>query len=265
MRRGHDYISNNFDFIGFNFGLTMFMDLSMRQAIAHAMDSEYAIVRAFSENAAASAPINPQSWLFAPDTATHSFDLARTEELFGRLGFTRNADGLMERRVLVGMPQILNISILVNEESRERVLIAELLAANLRAAGADAIVEKVNFAEFQSRLTAGDFDVFIGGLSLSAIPDLSFAFHSSNAGASNVMRYASDEMDLLLYIARQASSDMALITAMGDLQRHIAANLPIYGIGFRREILVTSARVHGDFTTRIDDGLAGIQGWFIVE
>ncbi|MCL2415536.1 MAG: hypothetical protein FWD01_01880, partial [Defluviitaleaceae bacterium] len=157
----------------------------------------------------------------------------------------------------------LEISVLVNEENEERVAIARNLAANLRSAGAAAVTEIVSFDEYQHRLLTGDFDIFVGGFSLALNPDLSFAFHSDNIGGSNIFGYNSNEMDLLLYIVRQSTTDFGLMSGMRDLQNHIADNLPIYGIAFNREIVTTSPRLYGNFATRADDIFANIRQWFV--
>ncbi|MCL2171752.1 MAG: ABC transporter substrate-binding protein [Defluviitaleaceae bacterium] len=263
MRRGADFITNDFDFIGFNFARTMFMDLSMRQAIAHAIDTDYIIARAFHDAARAAAPINPASWLHNANPPRHDFDPARTEELFSRLGFVRNSEGMMERRILAEIPVPLRMSVLVNSENPEGMIIARHLVDNLRKSGADAILEAVDFAEYTRRINYGDFDIFVGGLSLSLVPDFSFAFHSSNIGHTNIFGYQSDAMDLLLYIIRTAQTDLALITAMHNLQNHIAENLPIYGIAFRQETLTLNPRIHGNFPVRVNDNFAGISSWFV--
>ena len=244
-RRGFDYTTNNFDFIGFNFAHDTFSDLSARQAIASAVNTDYVIARAYLEAAAAASPINPQSWLHYNNTTSFPFDLARSEQLFGGFELTGS------------------ISILVNYENAERVLIAAHLAENLNSIDVDTIVEAVDFAEFQRRVSTGDFDIFIGGLSLAAAPNLASIFHSTNVVSSNITGYATNEMDLLLYIARTATTDLAWIAAKRNLQSYIAENLPIYGIAFRQEILALNPRIHGNAATRIDDNLANIKQWFI--
>jgi len=266
--RAADIVSNNFDFISFNFNRNILTDINTRSAIAHSFDADAILRRHFTVADGAIAPVNPSSWLNATDVPMYDFDLERAAEIFAELGFSKCAEGFLERRLSEVMPPIrLSMDIAISSDNIIGMSIADTLSNGLSEIGVDVSVIALPFARFMERVSAGDFDLAVGGMSLATLPNLDFL--SSGAEVDNITRalfgYYSDALNELLYEKSNALNETAFRLAMQDIQRYIASNLPILGVGFHRHVLYTSGHIHGEIELRHGDVFANISGWFIAE
>jgi len=268
MNRAADIVSNNFDFISFNFSRSIFSERDMRAAIAHSFDADAILRRYFTAADGAIAPINPASWLNASDTATYSFDLEHTAALLAGLGFRKCAEGFLERRLSEVLPPMrLAMDILVSMDNTIGMSIADTLGNGLATVGVDVSVTAVPFNEFVSRVNAGEFDLAVGGMSLATPSNLQFLASDSEGDSVTLalFGYVSEELDELLYATTAVLSEAEFRLAMQAVQRYVAYNLPLLGVGFHRNVLYTAGFVHGGIELRYGDVFANISRWFMTE
>ena len=237
------YVTTCFELVGFNFEKEAMQNADVRRLTASIAGDEAFLSALFLDSAVrAAAPVSPESWLYAKDTPTP----------------TANKQSAVI--ALAGQ----EVRILVNEENTERVRIAEHLAEGLRKEGiSTARVQALPFDAYQKALAAGDFEMFVGGYNLSLAPELSFLFHSENAGGTNLFRYQNETMDALLAAAFAATGDLNLRRAMDELQRYIAEDLPCVGLVFRKSALLTSASIYAEPEPVEQALFTGIEAWFV--
>jgi len=235
--RAAQILSNEFDFVGFNASSPLFAHYGARAAVAHSFDMGAIIHRYYAASDAAIAPINPDSWLAAETLPEHPFNPHMAATFF---------------RELDEIPQI---AIIVSDTNTTGVSMATMLSEGLNAAGADATLEVLPFANFVSRVETSDFDIMVGGVSV--FPPTYFGFLQTLLG------YSSEELDSTLSMMRHAPSEAALQQAATSVQYYIAENLPIIGIGFRRQVLYTTSPIHGDIEISAADIFTNISNWFI--
>ena len=238
-KRAAHVLTNEFDFMGFNFNNPLFAEYSMRAAVAHSFDLDAIIHRYYAASDAAIAPISPDSWLAVEDLRRHPFDI-RLAAMYFR-----------------GLEEIPQITIIVNEANMAGVSAAGVLADGLRAAGAVVSLETLAFSSFASRINEGNFDIMVGGI--SAFPPTDFGF------LHELLGYSSEDFDLALSMKRYAISESALQQAAAGFQHYIAENIPIIGIGFRRQALYTTGHVFGDIEISANDIFANVNDWFIYQ
>ena len=261
--RAGDFVGGEFDFIGFNFNRTLFADYEVRAAIAHSFDAEYILRRYYEPQDGTVAPINPVSWLAADGLATRGFDIPAAQQLFAQLGFLPGPGGVLERRLSENLPAVrLSMGILVNEENAVGVATANVLSEGLRAAGAQATVTALPFEQFTQRISAGDFDIVVGGINLENPPNLNFLSSQYSVG-SPVFGYRSEELDMFVSMMNRAASESSFHQAATALQHYVADNLPLLGVAFRRQVLYTSGRVGGDVQVRTNDIFANVNSWYL--
>ena len=242
----NEYSTMYYDFIGFNFNNEMLAQLDTREAIAHSVNIPDMITNIYLAHASrAFTPVNPDSWLFEPDTAKYDFDLSKAAGLISKNGYT-------------GKP----LRILVNNENDERVKIADILNTNLNKIGINASLESLDYTEYVNKLSEKDFDLFIGGFNLSVAPDLTFAFGSAN-GSENMFSYNDETMNALLAAAFTAASNTGYQRAVSDLQKYIAKELPCVSLVFRKSAMLSSKSVLGDKKPVTSNIYSNINQWFI--
>ena len=266
--RAAEIVSNNFDFISFNLNRSILADFNIRAAIAYSFDVDAVLRRYFTLADGAIAPVNPASWLNASNVAAFDFNLERAAEILAGLGFSRCAEGFLERRLSEVLPPIrLSMDIVVNSDNTIGMSIANTLRNGLNEIGVDVYVAALPFRKFAERVSAGDFDLAVGGMTLATPPNLHFL--ASDAEVDSVTRalfgYNSEELDALLYEKTNTLSEAEFRVATQAVQQYIADNLLMLGVGFHRQVLYTAGHIHGDVELRHGDIFANISGWFIVD
>ena len=230
-----------FEFIGFNFGRQLFINENARQAVAHAINVNEAMTAEYLHRAVrAISPIHPNSWMHDNSITATPHSPARARELFSEL-------------IIPEEP----LEILVNTEHIERVHIAHRLAMGLTAAGQNVTVISLPFEEYNTRLTDGDFDLFLGGMQLDFIPDFAFMFQGGPLFPND------PTMEALIAALNIASTESAYMQAVSQLQQGFVDRLPIISLGFRHSAVLTGTRATQGRAPASDSVFTFINEWEI--
>ncbi len=134
-------------------------------------------------------------------------------------------------------------TILVNDDNVERKKTADIISKKLNANGLNTKVEVVPFETYAQRIADGEYDAFIGGVELSGNMDLTSLLMSSSTpenNGANYFGYADANMDRLIGIASSSADIDSYKTAINELNKYCSSQLPLLGICFRSEALVTN-------------------------
>jgi peptide/nickel transport system substrate-binding protein len=104
------------------------------------------------------------------------------------------------------------------------------------------------------------------GYYLDYVPDLRFAFHSSQIGKgkNNFYRYQNPELDSLLDTAATAYKEKDKKKAYQKIQEHLVGELPVISLYFRTGSLLVNNRVHGVDKVRELNLYNNIKDWYLV-
>ncbi|WP_058485060.1 ABC transporter substrate-binding protein [Defluviitalea phaphyphila] len=243
----HEYVTNYYDFIGFNFNKALFQDKNIRQAIAYAIDRESILENYYlNHGVITDVPINPESWLYSEESRKYNFDIEKAKELLGDKNVSFN--------------------LLVSIENEIRKEVAYEIQNMLKEVGINIEIEEVSQQEFINRLQTKNFDAFLGGWKLSPIPDYTFAFHSSEIEeGTNYISFRSDTMDNLIKQTFVAIKEEDIKSAYDNLQKFIAEELPYVSLYFRTAALITNDKIQGEINPNKDFYMNNIEDWFVYE
>ena len=128
------------------------------------------------------------------------------------------------------------------------------VATDWRAIGLDVALVVAQSQEYRQQLAAGKFSAAVVDFELGLDPDLSPILQSSQAsGGSNVSGVQDTNLDHLLQVAQQATSDTARKTAISAVEKYVSANLSILSLCFTDYDFVISNRVRGLDSNNIAD------------
>lgn len=233
-------------YLGFHTQSGPCADETLRRAVALALDRESVCVALYARHAqSAATPVPPQSGLYdraAAQSLTYSPPAAA--QLLEEGGYTLKDGTLYKGRSLV------KLSLLVNTDNSFRVSVAEFLAQSLRELGLTVTVEKLSWTDYQARLAAGRFDLYLGETSLSADFDLTALV--GRGGSLNYGGWSSAETQTLLngYLAADSETRQ---TAAAALQGHLAQQVPFAPICFKQQSVLTQwGQMTGLTPTRAD-------------
>lgn len=168
---GMQYVPlNNLVYLGINRSNGLLSQPAFRRALEAAIDRESVVEGSYYRRAEpASAPFQPR-W---KELAGLEYERQADEET--AYGFLAEL-GLSERdesgRLLSSSGPV-GITLLVNGENSYRCEAARQVAKQLERAGIGVTVETENFEVYQSRIAAGDYDLFLAETKLKANMDLS--------------------------------------------------------------------------------------------
>lgn len=245
------YVSNQFEFLGFNFKNAALSNKNIRQAIAYSVPMDNIIDNIYLGNAVKSiTPVHPDSVL---NTATglpgYEYDLNKARSLVSQTGLT------IDR---------LTFTILVNEENSARCETAELIASELNQIGMQVTVYRVPFETYVNLLQTDSFTMFLGGMEFTPRVDLRTMLSSSaQSSGMNYFNFSDMQMDNILNSCVNAASDDNYKAAVAQMQKYCADQLPFVGIGFKYQLLLTDAGLKGTKSPSINDIYRNAGNWYI--
>jgi peptide/nickel transport system substrate-binding protein len=222
-------------YLAFNTRDPLLRDVSVRQAIAYAIDRrpllQY-IWRGFAQPASSVLPV--QSWAYAPEATGFTYDPEKAKQILDRAGYpVRN-----------GVRFHLTMKTSTEESTR---LLAAVLQQQLRDVGIALDIRTYEFATFLADVTSGAFQVYslrwIGG---NEDPDIfDTAFHSRNFPPTGRNRgfYCNPRVDSLIDQARRETDQDVRKRLYAEVQEILAKDVPAINLWYLDNVLVHTRRV----------------------
>ena len=193
------YNALSYSFFGYNVRNPLLADKRVRKAFTHAVNRQEMLDSFFNgQGTIISGPFAPGSWAYNLDVQPLAFDPEKAKALLQEAGFSRGADGFMQKD---GKRLALSLKVPIEKESEavKRVVLA--FKNYLKNVGADI---KVEFKEWQAWkedvFFEHDFDVIFAIWVFDDSADISSLFHSGEIGAwkNNFGGYSNPEVDGLI-------------------------------------------------------------------
>ena len=249
----HDFSSTNLLFVGFNMTDGACTDPKLRAALSRAFDRGSVVnVLLSGHGEEAELPIHPQNSQYSRTAADLlSYDLDGARALLEEAGYTYNE----EHRLMRGRQQV-SLTFLVNRDSLVKQNIADHIAQDLRELGMEVTVEKLNWEEYTTALTAGNFDLYLGEVRLTGDFDIT----SLLSGTLNYGGYGNETV-LALLQSWKGSSGSSREEAAQALYLAMAEDLPFASLCFKRNSLLVRWGLAEGLSPVRGNPFAGIEDW----
>lgn len=210
------FTSNNAGYVAFNMNLGPTADLKVRQALSHAIDRDRIIEDIYQGMGKKSdAPLSENLLGWAGDEIDgYEFDLERAGELLDEAGWTM---GSGDTRQKDGEP--LRLQVVSTNTPPPRAQLAEEMVAMLSDVGVDAELTTYEYNTAYAEVRKGETHLFYATASWFDPDVLTFAWHSSNAGASNLSFLENDEVDSLLEEGAATIDEQERAAVYAELQK----------------------------------------------
>lgn len=277
--RSVEFISSNYEFLGFNFDRDIFAGEAgkdIRKAITYAIDRQGIIEKVYlGHGSQIDLPIHPNSWLLSQSADQYGYNMDMAKAKLEELGLKdSNEDGILEMD-----GKEISLKLITNTLNPLRSKTAKLIKEDLEKVGIGIDIypqvgedkEEVTKEEIESQwinineeIQKGDYDIVLVGWQLSVIPDLSFAFHSSQIkNGMNFINYSNEKMDELLEKAFLNGSRNAKVEAYKDLQDFIVEEIPYSSLFFKNKSLLLDSKIMGDINPTPANPYKGIKDLYI--
>jgi peptide/nickel transport system substrate-binding protein len=218
-----------------------FQDERMRQAISGAIDrASIATALLFGEGEPLYGPITTADRYYTTDVEQYNkFDLATSKATVASLGWTANADGILEKN-----GKALEINLVIQAESFNQQL-GQVLQDQLKQLGIKVTVQALDRGTYFGELAKGP-DSYLFYYAWPVPIDVVTLFVSTATIPNPNWAHASiPEVDAAIAAWQSAPDDAGLKAAAAQFQTSIAQHLPIIPLVNRNSIFVNRKTVHG--------------------
>lgn len=251
-----DFVSNTMVYVGFNTQRRNFSDSRTRLAVSLLIDRASAAAHIYYSRAvAAKYALNPQSWLNFEETKKFRADESQALSLLSDAGWITDERG---KYLMPGKTAgYFNAEILVSSESGEHIKIAESLAKRMETAGLSATVTTAEPDEYNARLEAKNYDIFIGETELLPNNDLTELAGSGE----NVFSFSNVSIDTLLAQLGTVQFENDVKSVSKKLYETIYSEAPFAPICFLKKSVVTGAKLKYGVNPSIEGLVRESENW----
>lgn len=234
------YVSNEVEVLGFNTNKALFKDKKVRQAIASAIDTGKIIEEAYYSNGIRND--NPYFPNYLGVNSTEGLiaqNYEKSNKLLAEAGYiNRDGDPFVED----SSGKEITINILVNSGDTSRIAAANIIKNSLDKLPIHTYIILKDWAGYNSSLSAGDFDLFIGGWKINEKYDLRFALHTNY---NNVARYSNPILDRYLDLMQTGLSQKVKLETFTKIKAILNDELPYYCLTYKTYAAATSKSFQG--------------------
>lgn len=271
-----EFISANYEFIGFNFDKEIFQEeagKTLRRSIAYAINRQGIIEDIYLGHATqVDVPIHPRSWLISDSVSGLGYNLDMAKEEIKKIDI-QDADENGES---------ISINLLTNTLNPARLKTAVMIKEDLKKIGIDVNIfpqeesenktgEDITVEDLQEQweevneiLSLGEYDMVLLGWQISIIPDLAFAFHSSQINDNgNFIKYSNIEMDNLLEELSLNGNRNEKKEKYEKLQNLIVDDLPYISLFFKNKSLLLDNKIFGELKPSFFNPYKGFENIYI--
>lgn len=249
----------SFVFLGINNQHTVLLDSQIRKAMSYATDRD-ALASFVGENIKKSViPVYPDSWLFYEAAQGSDYDPVKAVEIINELGWSDTDNDHLLDKIVIGEKTNLYLDILVNSENTERARLAEYIKKSFGECGIATTITSVPFAEYQSRIADGNYDLFIGEVQFGNNQDIS-GFISD---AGNVFGAYKEELARAFYEAKLVGEPDGIKAKYQVICNELFDSMPLVGLYFKKDAVLVNSRIKGEISVNRSNFFANICDWFI--
>jgi peptide/nickel transport system substrate-binding protein len=221
----------NYYYIAFNLRDSVFRDLRVRKAFAHAVNREQIIKYLWRDQARpATGVIPPASWAYEGNVATYPYDPERARELLKEAGYEN-----------------VNFTFRTSNADEARLL-ATVLQHQFREIGVTMDIRSNEFATFFADVINGNFQMFslrwIGGNNDPDHLDAVFSSKRTPPNGFNRGFYFNARVDELVEMGRRELDMEKRKQAYTEVQRIVAEELPYISLFYRDNVCAHTKRIH---------------------
>ncbi len=232
-----------YDFLGINHNKGALSQKAVRQAMDKAINRGKIVSDIFAGNGSvARSPIR-DNW-FVNGDKTEKFDTTSEDaERILLKAEWKKTNGVYGKKTDEGSLR-LEFDLLVNDDNSNRMNMAESIKLDLENAGMVINVIPLSYDEYMSRISEGDYELFVGSVMLSE--ELDFREFLGNG---NMFGYESKQLNRLMNETQKAQGKEEIISSYQRFKDRFNAELPVIGICFENFDMLIRENIKGTLKT----------------
>ncbi len=206
-------------------GRRLFEDVRVRRAVFHAIDRQGMASKLMEGTVkVAEGPINPGSPYHNPNVTSYAYDPAASRKLLEEAGWAVGPDGVRHKG-----SERFSFPMLNRAGSTDRILLAQVIQAGLKAVGIEVTFETLESAAWTQRWRSGKWEAIVSAWFLPADPGITGLYACK--GANNMAGFCDPGLDEILERSDKALSFEVRMPLLHEAQARLAEQarmLPLY-------------------------------------
>ncbi|MDO5396556.1 MAG: ABC transporter substrate-binding protein [bacterium] len=231
------YTTNKMTYIGYNTASPILSGAQTRRGISMLIDRDEIVSSVlYSKAKAAVTPINPSSYLYYDTTERFGIDYEEAYSEFEGDGWHSQEQGFT--RTKNGSVQKLSVGLLVNSDDAIKVRTAEKVKETLERFGVSVTLDKRGGTEYQAKLNAHDFDLFIGEVELNPNNDL-----TSLTDSWNYFSYSNPDVNTIIAQSGMTTDSFSRQQLFIQLCEQLKKDMPFAAIYFADGCVISGNKI----------------------
>lgn len=252
--RTHSIVSNEAEYMGFNFNNQYLANVQVRKAIATAIDLNQMMDDVYARKGVVCDSIFYPGFLGTKNNGDpYPYNLASAIEMLEKLGYKDiNEDGYVEDEY--GNDIVLRI--LVNSNNITRCEAANKIADSLKYIGLNVSIEEESNDTYQYRLARRDFDIYFGGCKIEKRYNL-----KDLLGYGNKLNYNSDKVVNYLNKLETTMDRNEYVSTYNKLKQELIDDMPYYCLYYKNYSLTSVSTFKLESRPTFFDPYRNCQTW----
>ena len=256
------YPGRNFEFLTLNIKKGQLSDKRLRNAINLFLDKKQ-LVEAAAPGIAVPAeiPVQPNSWVYQLIGEGESRSLDDAKALMHESGYVQDSKN---KYIKKATKKPLTLKLIVNEGNALRFNTATEIATQLGKQGVTVEVTKLSWEDYKKAMITGAYDLALTGYRISSVPDLSFAYSSTEIDSGlNTAGYSNPVVDEYLQKILATRSSELQAELYTNLFRTVLDDRPYIGLYFLNESMMYSKNIRGAVNPYVWNKYNDISRWYL--
>lgn len=239
--------TNNLEFVGLNYDNPHIQKLKIREALSYAIPYNKTVDDIYLGFAQiTNTGVNPSSWLYNEISQNNIFNIDYSKKLLASEGYLfddiEKAFYLYTSTAEESIKDYLDLRVIVNEETPERLEFAKLYVEQLKKIGFNATLDVLPFEEYNQRLLKGDYDLFIGGIHTPENQKFMTIFQKNNP-----FNYNDATLEEKINLTTTSKTQEQYKSSMDDIQNYILQNKVFLPVLYKQDIFLCNGTISDAF------------------
>lgn len=231
-----DFPSNVFNYLCINPSSEPLSNRLFRRCIAQAIDKEKICSEVLlSHGSVANSCINSSWWFYNPDVTNYKFNRSKVIETM---------------KTIKENMKIVPVSLMVNDDNEDKKKVAEMIKSDLGDCGITVNIEYVDWNTFRERISAGNYQMYLGSVKYSADVNPQYVVTNPDAKLQNLFNE----------LQAQTTED-GIRDKYYEIQEKIALDVQIVPLYFDMSSVMYNKRISGKYNPLRANIYNGIEGF----
>lgn len=247
-------ISNNMEYIAFNFNNPLLEKKTFRQAVAYAVDLDELVKYAYGDTGILSDSIYFPGYYGTENQGdVYKQNFGKALSLIEKLNLSDvDNDGYLDGKD----GEEINLKIVVNSSDASRIMVANTISEKLEELQIKNHVERLSWEDYKAALRSRNYDLFIGGYQIEKNDKLKFMLQSGNSTG-----YYNEKVLKLLDNMYACNTIQKYKESYVKLKELLIDELPYYCICYKQYYLLGTPKMEFEALPTYDDIYRGINTW----